>query len=838
MVQGKLSFESLELVVMPNQETPSFNFDAMLMFAWVADANFRVRSVNNSLRHWIQKCAKHNFISQIEQTEGIRIQNFFYSLLGDQDKDIGQIIEKHLGEIITLLRDNPNVIKGWKDHVTEGEYSILRVISPAPQDQSLLAAVRVVKAGGIQLDSADKRERVDLITVCQTSKTGDRWRVTAFQGQLQEAWLRVLPVIEQGTKSGTVGLMGRNLSHNIGSHALYWLEQDEKKETRRAFYRYLRERMELVAGFATSMPLSTVTSSLKDIIEGLRNNKMLLQSIGRSEKVKQVDICYEGEDHLISLPGGTVGKQAFYTVLENIIRDGAKYGRAGNILNIRVQATEPLEEEHKEDFFKITIYDDCKNYEEVHRDIEEALNQLRITDEAGRLAPKNWGIKERFICAAFLRGLRLENIYHTESEWEQDLQYLEIGKKAPGGLNILKVENVDGNLAWVLYLLKPKEILLVKDFAPVYKDVQNERGAVAVKSMDWLRENISLPSSIRHSFTYLCPGAEKDLIWLKQEQDKLPYRLFVRLSNGQQLHEFNSSTIDIESNSFDIDSFTTTDLYRKWIHALVEKKKIVMPAIVCADSFERSRLALDKPGTPLLFKWKQREVDLWKQEWAGVLDGRPVVFYDRHGTNHSWAERVRKDLSSSLLFYTPHNDSDPVRKIVGAEDIPSDSSDKLEELALILAEAALTKILIVDERLELVSEGRTYESRTTGLKCSYKELFEWKNIYLRGKEYGHESRIPEKGLLLGWLDGQVYDFVLVHRGVFDKIQRAHKVTMEDLCAEIKEHTNRIIVHSGRMNMADLPRGIKFLPLSNVVAWIDQNYAKAQIVNELYSLRRV
>jgi hypothetical protein len=113
--------------------------------------------------------------------------------------------------------------------------------------------VRIVKEGGIRLRSNDLKDRVDLINVLRIWRDGrGAFRVKGFQGQLQEAWLRVAPVIREGTKSGTVGLMGRNLSHNIGSHALYWVEQQEPDEEKSRFYRHLRERMELLAGFATS----------------------------------------------------------------------------------------------------------------------------------------------------------------------------------------------------------------------------------------------------------------------------------------------------------------------------------------------------------------------------------------------------------------------------------------------------------------------------------------------------------------------------------------------------------------------------------------------------------
>jgi hypothetical protein len=504
-----------------------FNFNAMLMYGWVADKDLKVRRVNESLKDWLGEQGLNDINRQVQK--GVEIRSFLTQLLIDKDQEVGDRVQEALHKLAEDIKQHGPIPRNEEEK--RGDYyirTIVRKVNNTAGGRCCLAGVRVVKIGGLRLRNGGDHDLVDLINICQVVKRDSGWQVTGFQGQLQEAWLRVETAIIQGTKAGSVGLMSRNLPHNIGSHALYWLEQDAGVDKRgkleRLFYRYLRERMELLAGFATALPMTWATTRLEALIKGFKENKLLLDRIGKSEGVKEVEVDLPKEDdRMIALTGGVLGAQALYLILENIIRDSAKFGRASGdgarrstTLHLNVRVAEPADAALAENFIQITVSDDLNNYEMAAGGINKELDELRIADEGGRLVTGGWGIKERFIAALFLRGMRPENIsLQDESKKGKSKKgtiNLRLGRRKLDGLPILKLTRVGGHLGWVFYLFKPKGVLLVTDEKAHQR---KETPELTVKDFDWLRKDLDRSNSIRHRFVVLCPRTQEDVDWLK-----------------------------------------------------------------------------------------------------------------------------------------------------------------------------------------------------------------------------------------------------------------------------------------------------------------------------------
>jgi hypothetical protein len=668
--------------------------------------------------------------------------------------------------------------------------------------------VRIVKEGGIRLRSNDLKDRVDLINVLRIRRDGRGvFHVKGFQGQLQEAWLRVAPVIREGTKSGTVGLMGRNLSHNIGSHALYWVEQQEPDEEKSRFYRHLRERMELLAGFATSMPLSTTTIPLRELETELKSNQLLWKTIAKSEEVDDVKFEFEGTDCLVALPGGVIGKQAFCTIVENVVRDCAKFARPGRVIPIKIRAEDaPGHPDH----VRITIRELCRDCQTSLSTVSRALASLQIADDVGRLVQEHWGIKERFICAALLRGFRLENLPADE----------------PSVLSIGHEKGSDGKqwLAWTFYLLKPKDILWIDGNATPPPHAEG----LELHDPAWLANSIRDPAALRHRFVVLganqVEGMDADTLI-----SKLPNRVLAR----EVCRSLKVPPIEIDEETSPL-----TCAYRCWVRRFIMAGR-KMPAIVIADAwpqqFDQRASRTDRNGVPAVFYWPAQHMDSWLERWGAQL-GAPIALFDRHGAEVDWVEQ------HGTLLYEPHNVNDNVRSVVDMSHLMRLTAQDLELLALRLAEAALTRILIVDERLDAASGRKEYRGdspRKSGDRwsCSYKKLFAWKGITMAGSEYGGRE-IPDEELLLQSMAPGEFDFAVVHRGILDKLRSVHHTDTNELCGRLQDRVTRLVVHSGRMGMQDLPGRVNFLPLTAVTAWLDQNYSKLQIVDELNMLRRV
>lgn len=174
-------------------------------------------------------------------------------------------------------------------------------------------------------------------------------------------------------KTAIGSIMSRNGSHNIGSHVLAALSHNVgTMPDDRVLYQYIQQRMDYVATVTTDFPTWTQpTMFVADMMKTFLSQRHLLDHIVESEglhafqfqnpnmmDVEWADqkncvkihirrkkgqeykelIDYTKRDAKVSLqdgseeydislaiPGGIIGEHAFYTILENIIRNAAKH---------------------------------------------------------------------------------------------------------------------------------------------------------------------------------------------------------------------------------------------------------------------------------------------------------------------------------------------------------------------------------------------------------------------------------------------------------------------------------------------------------------------------------
>jgi hypothetical protein len=127
-----------------------------------------------------------------------------------------------------------------------------------------------------------------------------------------------------------------------------------------------------------------------------------------------------------------------------------------------------------------------------------------------------------------------------------------------------------------------------------------------------------------------------------------------------------------------------------------------------------------------------------------------------------------------------------------------------------------------------------------------------KGITVKGKEYASMKSIPREELLIKWAkpnrrpglrNNKPYDFVLIHQGIIDKIHNRYikNKSKSDYAEELIDKIKKggiwdVIIHSGR-GMPELPRQVKFIPLSNIESWITRRASKYDIVQELMAIRK-
>lgn len=263
-------------------------------------------------------------------------------------------------------------------------------------------------------------------------------------------------------RNAAVSIMARNMSHNIGSHVLAAvrgdkdLKRDEDsglkgglKQVNR-LNEHLQRRMDFIAELATVETLYAadnllfqeilgvkvsrgveewlVNGEASEDISGLNVQKLLLKHISGSQKeggdavsAEIHVICPDDktvEEANVSFNSGVLGWQAFYVMLENIIRNVAKHAPDPDIPDIDIYLKVLDNHDHNE-FFEVRIWDrrgkankfvKGKQGPTVVEYLTGTLAQPRFLDDDNALATKDWGMKEIYISATFLRGIALSDL--------------------------------------------------------------------------------------------------------------------------------------------------------------------------------------------------------------------------------------------------------------------------------------------------------------------------------------------------------------------------------------------------------------------------------------------
>lgn len=335
----------------------------------------------------------------------------------------------------------------------------------------------------------------------------------------------------QATRSAIGSIMSRNGSHNIGSHVLAALSHNVgTMPDDRVLYQYIQQRMDYIANVTTETPSWTQpTMFWGDIMRTFLSQRHLLSHIAESEGLgawefqnKNMDdseargqhdklrfqirrrinrgkngsinyvsvIGYEKDngvtidlqdDIALAIPGGIAGQHAFFTIIENIVRNAAKHdwsnppkrtevfkkkrnghrydGKHGN-LNIYID----YEDKDVDGCVEFTIWtnmsdvlehvDDgkgCESPKAIHNVLNKKLDAQFIDETTGRLRRENWGLAEMRISAGYLQGNNISEIGGIDKPAKPIIQ--------------ATVHNEDGinHLAYRFCVPKPKRMLILVD---------------------------------------------------------------------------------------------------------------------------------------------------------------------------------------------------------------------------------------------------------------------------------------------------------------------------------------------------------------------------------------
>ena len=293
---------------------------------------------------------------------------------------------------------------------------------------------------------------------------------TLFRAKMRFAEIRENRRLREAYTQSAIGsIMSRNGSHNIGSHVLAALADNVgTMPDDKVLYQYIQHRMDYIATATTEFPTwRQPTMFLGNMMKNFLSQRYLLDNIAGSEGLKAwkfqgrvanrknntatikfrirkkldtksepieilTDFDNEGsmnlaEDISLAIPAGTVGQHAFFTIIENVIRNAAKHdwssppettrkikfpddGGTGNLV-VYIDFKDIPEKGNVEFTIYTNMSDaDEKSNGEISQTLYERIDdsfRAQFIDEKGKLRKENWGIAEMKISAGYLQTREL-----------------------------------------------------------------------------------------------------------------------------------------------------------------------------------------------------------------------------------------------------------------------------------------------------------------------------------------------------------------------------------------------------------------------------------------------
>lgn len=686
-------------------------------------------------------------------------------------------------------------------------------------------------------------------------------------------------------------VMARNMSHNFGSHVLSYfispdayqkfgdkyvselkrygsLEGDDlsaevfkdlsKGENYQAAYfmQYLKSRMDYLSEVTFGVSdLVTTKMMYGDVMKELDRARILLNHISGIEDFKyhfrvvrsdgREDKPLKGEDPGVAFPNDVLGCQAFYNIVENIIRNTAKHngGNAGGkdvVFTIRIKEVhlgEGEEFDGTNDLYCVEIDDGLpvKDIDKLVRLQNERFNES-VLDANNNLRNHSLGLLEMKASAAFLRQIDLPDIVSEEyridvDREDRDWHEYECVKR----MNIIKafkalVQGQGHALGYRFFLQKPKEFLFVGDgWGQLWQsdDIRGQcendllRLGVQFVSVSDFKKCMDTGKAYVHSFL-VYDATAADLVQERKYQSLLPIRTI--FDEGGVFAELIKNT--------ELDKVLTALKEEAW-------KRIVPEEVTIKGELQTSRakqvvLKHHKADYPADFKDVYRSSSFkGKVAWIEVLSSRTMYKMPK-------------------FSYYSTNPDQPVasyaRGIGEAEE---------KWVARSIYEAYRDRVVIIDERVQQYAEENTEDS----IPC--RRLFESTNVFVpRRPVTGSDGTVknpsdlggPRMSRVIPLAPDNFHEYVekvekyvarwandsylIVHYGILERMYNRDEKKISAKLEEWAAKAKRVVVTSGRgSHSIQLPDSVCFANLSSVLYACSESRNKYLINNLVHQARR-
>ena len=480
------------------------------------------------------------------------------------------------------------------DHIEETRhYPSTDALEPPEGNDKEEGSYREVASGGVIIHLSGQTTVKDWLL---TTLLNLRNRASSIEQHKQKATLKIM---KEARRSAIAAIMSRNMSHNIGSHVLAspdLLKEGFEKQVLgvtekggdlhdgmragrmevQSLHSYLQQRMDFIAQVVSYTPSwGEPMFFFGDLLRGFIRQRLLLGFLIRDqgyggEKISftihhgaQKRILRVGKDSLeqeaggdnatgieslrdflVSIPGGSIGAHAFYDILENTMRNSAKYGVSADEMRLHLRI-EPFEE----DRYIVTLWDNLSpqktragNRKDRVRDVKKHLVAPLISSPAEDTVVEGRGLQEVKECARILT-----HPYGDTAEWKFEVESDGTTRDLPVTVDAYSDEDQEAYLAYQFYMQNPHLVgIAYPDRSSHVNSAEEETARRAGLYFYAATENLSGAlkplTKYAHQFGIIWmpegPDEQEEVVsFIGENQHLLPYRLLLATSQRELLRD-------------------------------------------------------------------------------------------------------------------------------------------------------------------------------------------------------------------------------------------------------------------------------------------------------------
>lgn len=681
-------------------------------------------------------------------------------------------------------------------------------------------------------------------------------------------------------------VLNRNGSHNLGSHVLatlssedtirnflnnergdtkyspqYYYALNQKKLTKEElennkasnkiefqntesliayFNAYLKNRLDLLAAVGTSGEAVMLNNKplFASVFKNFERNLILLEHIsgkGLDFKYKfcltkddsgcNIDTDYsENNDVEVAMPNDLLGDQAFYLLLENVIRNTAKHGVYNSsdqvVFTININTTES-----DDNFYAIELWDNNCLQERVNKENEsiekEGSKKSKVTivadtneridknilQEDFNIREGSWGTIEMKIACCYLSGLPLKEIDNDAFRTDA------INNRLPIIQAFEKViDSNTSNLGYRFYIQKPKSALVV-DLENKFNNDDDDKtvNILKGKGIDILSKeafNKALKNKVIFKHQFIVALANKETVEIRKALNEwdlnkqLPNRsLFIsdkELINKDILNKCFQLELD------KVNPFNNNSKSKKYLINVKNDFTYCLP-----ENISNAKFCNMKNMGKIHFDFEGK--------------------FDHH---------QKTDLQNKIVYCEPYGSVTSL----GLYLEEFSNFEKRDSIYFNLLEAIKTKVLVIDERVQNALGTKFIPDRDKGGPISFKEIFEATNIIVPNKKVNkkdinlnkpQENEKNIKNYIFNQLNEKTFDYFILHFGILEKIiLNTNKDNFKDFlnsCRTQSKHKSlKIILTSGRGTPSDLPNDEYFCNFSSLSYYLTDSIGRSKV----------